>query len=406
MEDVDAAIALSLLEASCTHTSAQWYSTDEARLEAGLLLSSQHSALTQRLSSGESAAPLTVFKQHTWRCHLCAQGNTVFCLKCGRCGTASASGGSILPLPEMGFGVELELYMPHSSNWSEEDVASCLKHAGIPCVFESYTHRVTPHWKIVKDSSIRAERHQDLSFELVSPILVGEDGVFETKRVLDVLFKLGVEVNNTTGLHVHMGADQFTPEQLRKIAANFLKYEAAFDCMMSSGRRAVNSSFAKSNRVEFGTLSGKQRNNRIFATRTVEELIDLVNPSEDRYFKLNLQPVHRASPTIEFRQHGGAYEEAVVLAWIRTLIQFSYVSAMKPQLEYFSEVLSAQEELMYFFSELVLDETLCDFYLSRVGHFGMDHLDLRPWKCQTCDRDFITSRSLMQHISDKHVTED
>jgi hypothetical protein len=41
--------------------------------------------------------------------------------------------------------------------------------------------------------------------ELVSPVLKGRDGLLEVARVLTALNTLPIEVNKSTGLHVHVG---------------------------------------------------------------------------------------------------------------------------------------------------------------------------------------------------------
>ncbi len=48
------------------------------------------------------------------------------------------------------------------------------------------------------------------------------------------------------------------------------------------------------------------------------QLYEVMNPSKDRYFKMNLQNIASGrQPTIEFRQHSGTLEYEKIASWIR-----------------------------------------------------------------------------------------
>ena len=76
------------------------------------------------------------------------------------------------------FGIEIEAY-----NCSRERLARELREAGIEVMVEGYNHSTCPYWKLVTDSSISGND----TFELVSPILVGEAGLRELEKVCWVL---------------------------------------------------------------------------------------------------------------------------------------------------------------------------------------------------------------------------
>lgn len=61
------------------------------------------------------------------------------------------------------------------------------------------------HWKLVTDSSLQGNN----TFELVSPILVGENGLKELETVCWVLDICNAKVNDSCGFHVHMDAASF-----------------------------------------------------------------------------------------------------------------------------------------------------------------------------------------------------
>lgn len=99
------------------------------------------------------------------------------------------------------FGIEIEAY-----NCTRERLARELTAAGINVQVEGYNHtNYRDHWKLVTDSSLNG----DNSFELVSPILQGEQGLEEVEKVCWVLELCDVRVNDSCGLHVHMDAATF-----------------------------------------------------------------------------------------------------------------------------------------------------------------------------------------------------
>lgn len=100
------------------------------------------------------------------------------------------------------FGIEIEAY-----NCTRERLARELTAAGIRVNVERYNHTDhNDHWKLVTDSSLSGNN----TFELVSPILHGEQGLEELEKVCWVLDLCNAKVNDSCGLHVHMDAAEFT----------------------------------------------------------------------------------------------------------------------------------------------------------------------------------------------------
>lgn len=80
-------------------------------------------------------------------------------------------------------------------------------------------------WQIMRDSSIRPERKEkgrlvyagdEYKVEVVSPILHYED-IEELQEIVRTLRRNGAMANSSTGIHVHVGAQKFTPKTLRNI---------------------------------------------------------------------------------------------------------------------------------------------------------------------------------------------
>ena len=363
--------------------------------------------------------PKRVRTGHTWDCRRCTCTNEGRALACSACGELHFS----LPLPPLCYGVEFEFVLINAAGWDLADLAAVLTNADVHCKFEGYTHRVTRHWKVVPDRSVSGSGPNDLSFELVSPILSSETGFDEIVRALHVVNDwLGVGINQTTGFHVHVDGAELSTEQLRKIVACFCKYESAIDALIADKtRQGVSNTYARSNRAAFGLASSAQRNENIFRTRDLSELIAQANPGRDRYYKLNLTPMEsrRESPTIEFRSHGGTVSAATACCWVRLLLHFVHNAAHKPRCTEFPEGKSTRSvELAHLFGEEVHDDTLRHHF---VGVGGPAHslptnvvpsavvpqpdVDARPWVCTRCGRSFATSRQLMQHRDAKGHTE-
>ena len=96
--------------------------------------------------------------------------------------------------------MEFEAY-----NAGKPVLRDALTAAGLQCEIESYNHNDKTHWKIVNDGSINGND----TFELVSPILQGGDGMRQLEKACFVLNACGAKVNKSCGTHVHLGAAGF-----------------------------------------------------------------------------------------------------------------------------------------------------------------------------------------------------
>ena len=179
------------------------------------------------------------------------------------------------------FGIEIEL--EHNDSYA---MKLALRTAGIACEVEGYNHHNRPHWKITIDVSVRN------GYELVSPILKGEEGLEEIRRVCEVLNTQGATINHTCGLHVHHDASDLKDRNLRNLLNLYRRAEDVIDSMMPKSRRANNNRFCK-------------------AMWTVDE----GNYPHSRYFKLNLQSLH-VHGTVEFRQHSGTIDADKIINWV------------------------------------------------------------------------------------------
>lgn len=192
------------------------------------------------------------------------------------------------------FGVEIEAY-----NCSRERLADELREAGISVAVEGYNHNTRNHWKLVTDSSLSGNN----TFELVSPILEGENGLRELEKVCWVLDLCDVKVNDSCGLHVHMDAADFTINTWKNLALSYKNLENVINAFMPNSRR--NNYYCKG----LGNISDRM----ILEANTINELQTVFG--NDRYRKVNLQAYSRHR-TVEFRQHGGSTNFTKMSNWI------------------------------------------------------------------------------------------
>lgn len=129
------------------------------------------------------------------------------------------------------------------------------------------------------------------TFELVSPILVGEAGLREQEKVCWVLELCDVKVNGSCGLHVHIDAAGFSMETWHNLALSYQPLEPVIDRFMPASRR--------DNYYCRGV--GHISDGMIRSARTADELKGRIG---NRYHKVNLEAYSRHK-TVEFRQHSG-----------------------------------------------------------------------------------------------------
>jgi hypothetical protein len=211
------------------------------------------------------------------------------------------------------FGIELECF-----NVPQITVAHALRTAGINAVTAGYSGRDYNVWQIKTDGSINGRD----GFEVVSPILEGEAGIADARKVCEVLVALGAQVNKSCGFHIHHNAADWGIAKFRNLFKRFVKFETALDSIQPESRRANNNRYCVSVVKTF---------QQIDACTTVRALSDLYN--NNRYVKLNLQSFFRMG-SVEFRHHSGTVEADKVEQYIRLTAAMvedaAEITAIKP----------------------------------------------------------------------------
>ena len=109
--------------------------------------------------------------------------------------------------------------------------------------------------------------------------------------------------------------------------------------------------------------------------RSIQELANVVNPSGQRYYKLNLQNlVEGRQTTLEFRQHSSTIQYDKVSAWVRFCIRLCENSASQEQspLLHFDESASPDKQFDDLFRNVIRDPTLYEFYRKRKQLLAFD----------------------------------
>src|SRR5262245_58584160 len=117
---------------------------------------------------------------------------------------------------EMTFGVEIETTIPVGA----------------------LSVRVGPHgqgtdipelvgWKADRDPSIRVGVRGHEACEFVSPVYKGTDGLRQLVQDLAKIKAMGARVNDSCGLHIHVGFDKSDAEASKKLATLVSNFEKA-----------------------------------------------------------------------------------------------------------------------------------------------------------------------------------
>ena len=227
------------------------------------------------------------------------------------------------------FGVEIECLVAASI------MRECATRNAMPFQYEGYNHTDNNHYyKFVSDSSIRGEN----PIECVSPVLTGKMGMKSLETCCKALNEANAQVNRSTGLHVHIGAQNLSDEAYINVFKNYQKLERVIDTFMANSRRANNSQWCR-------TLQGKD-----FTMCTTKlDIFDVMNGN--RYYKVNACSYSRHK-TIEFRQHQGSTDFEKISNWVNfcaKLVAWSKKNVLSSEVNSIDEIpfLTAKEKSFF-----------------------------------------------------------
>lgn len=209
------------------------------------------------------------------------------------------------------FGLEIE-----ACGLTPKNIERLLTSKKIKAKRERLNHLPKKHWKVVSDISIELEKN--LSFELVSPKLrPSQRSLLELKRVCQHLQASGCMTNNKCGLHIHIDANDFKPEEVLNIIGNYAYYEYLIDDLFPKHRRDDNSAHCFRVTDEYAGATTFEFDSS-FADCDDKEKIELILDefAISKYRKLNVQSLYEYG-TIEFRQHEGTINYLDILMWLK-----------------------------------------------------------------------------------------
>jgi hypothetical protein len=201
------------------------------------------------------------------------------------------------------FGIEIECV-----GLNTRQAAHALRNAGIQCEDPGYTHATMATWKVVTDGSLTGRNG---SCEVVSPVLSGSDGLTEVRTVMKVLREAGARINESCGMHIHIGVDTLEQHEQVQIMQAYSEWQWAFTAFVL--QRRVNGSWSRlRTRSEWDSL--------IDAWDTTDDT-RYVARNQDRYFAFNVASFQRHG-TFELRSHHGSLNGTNACAWIAMHLAF------------------------------------------------------------------------------------
>lgn len=207
------------------------------------------------------------------------------------------------------FGIEIELV-----GTTIRRVVDAFREANVALAIDANWHHVNiPNaWDIHSDGSLSSG-----GFEVVSPILDGEAGLEEVRKVARLLVLAGARVDGTCGFHVHVDARDLTVDHIVNVAARYNHFASEIARFMPTSRRESRWCRNLSDVCTSAQIS-------TMLNRGTEAFHNL-----DRYRTVNLAAYARHG-SIEFRQHNGTVNAEKMENWIRFCTEFVEASNIEP----------------------------------------------------------------------------
>jgi len=237
-----------------------------------------------------------------------------------------------------------------------EEVVQILLRNNVPATLTNRQNKTYDQWHVERDGSLRPDRADHKPFELIGPILRGEPGLHEIKRVLIIIKEqVNPKVNKSCGFHIHFGPETWEDklDNLKAIVKNYIKFEEAFNLMVPLSRRTSTYCLANNCSPKLLNLSPKDKFAVIDRCSSREEIEAIIQNS--RYYRLNLST---GKVTIEFRQHSATYEWKKSCSWIKLLALFIKASCQNPPTLNFNSDKDADYKFKMLFESVIKDATI------------------------------------------------
>ena len=277
-----------------------------------------------------------------------------------------------------------------SPNGSEarEDLAYNIRNkCDCTCYAEDWNTETSDHWKIIYDGSVSGDCNQD-SVEVISPPLSGIDGLKQVESVVDRMNKYGIEVNRSTGLHVHHCSSNLKLKTFVNLLKFYAFYEGIIDSLMPKSRRGSGRTYLGAVKEVARVDSAKEfcikidnyvhENGLTLNWNYREDIIELCRfLDNERYCKINIV-AFRKHGTIEFRHHSGTVDPKKVSAWVE-LTQLILNYCANPHLEILDNHVPSFHKMLII---LKARKELKEFYKERREYFNQQYGSLTEY-CTT-----------------------
>ena len=179
------------------------------------------------------------------------------------------------------------------------------------------------NWTVERDSSIYPESahgcagSDDYKVEIVSPILKYDD-INQLQELVRKIRKAGAFANSSCGIHVHVGAERFTPQTLRNIV-NIIasKEDILYRALKVDGQRI---GYCKKTNEELINAINKKKPKTMSELKEIWYAEDPQNTwqhyNRTRYHGLNLHATF-TKKTIEFRLFNSTTHAGEIKAYIQ-----------------------------------------------------------------------------------------
>lgn len=165
-------------------------------------------------------------------------------------------------------------------------------------------------WKLVPDCSVNG-------WELVSPILHGDDGMAQVEKMAMALKSNGAKMSRSCGLHVHVDASDFSFANIMDAMKRYEQNEYVIDQSVAEHRRGHRNNYAE---PMPGYVAQVTR-----LTNSKKQLRAILEGRGDGWIercgKLNICSYVKHG-TLEFRHHEGTLDVRKMTSWINFCVRF------------------------------------------------------------------------------------